>query len=89
MEVEVKKIYLGNVSVRDYVVNKAKGRKEKLVIRHGDEVMTIPYEKLESGLVDTHTQRSKFNNKTYTLVDFKWKPDKKAKPEAEGQESLI
>ena len=77
IKVEVKKIWLGKVSVRDYVYKKALRQKESLGIVHGKEFMIIPYENLKKAKQYTKTTiQSKFNNKTYTLIDFNWKPYK-------------
>lgn len=88
MEVEVKKIYLGKyVSVRDYLVKRAKERDEDLIIRHGEDFMIVKNINLDKGLKDTHNQHSKFGGE-YQLIDFEWKPVKKVAVH-EGQEGLF
>ena len=77
IKVEVTKIWLGKVSVRDYVYKKALKTKQSLGITHGKEFMIIPYENLKKAKQYTDTIiQSKFNNKKYRLVDFDWKPYK-------------
>ena len=48
IKVQVDKVWLGKVSVRDYIYKKALRLKESLGITHGNEYMFIPYEKLKS-----------------------------------------
>jgi hypothetical protein len=81
IKVEVTKIWLGKVSVRDYVYKKALKTKQSLGITHGKEFMIIPYENLKKAKQYTDTIiQSKFNNKKYRLVDFDWKPYKEDNP---------
>ncbi len=77
IKVQVDKVWLGKVSVRDYIYKKALRLKESLGIVHGKEYMWIPYEKLKSAKSYTEASfKSKFNGKEYRLVDFDWKPYK-------------
>ena len=81
IKVEVTKIWLGKVSVRDYVYKKALKTKQSLGITHGKEFMIIPYDNLKKAKQYTDTIiQSKFNNKKYRLVDFDWKPYKEDNP---------
>ena len=81
IKVEVTKIWLGKVSVRDYVYKKALKSKQSLGITHGKEFMIIPYENLKKAKQYTDTIiQSKFNNKKYRLVDFDWRPYKEDNP---------
>ena len=45
IKVQVDKVWLGKVSVRDYIYKKALRKKESLGIVHGKEYMFIPYGK--------------------------------------------
>ena len=64
IKVEVTKIWLGKVSVRDYVYKKALRTKQSLGITHGKEFMIIPYENLKKAKQYTETIiQSKFNSK--------------------------
>ncbi|QGZ18188.1 hypothetical protein HTVC112P_gp11 [Pelagibacter phage HTVC112P] len=77
IKVQVDKVWLGKVSVRDYIYKKALIQKTSLGITHGTEYMFIPYEKLKSAKTYTDESfKSKFNGKKYRLVDFDWKPYK-------------
>ncbi len=74
---EVTKIWLGKVSVREHIYKKALRKKESLGITHGKEYMFIPYENLKKAKIYTDQKfTSKFNGRTYRLVDFDWKPYK-------------
>lgn len=74
---EVKKIWLGKVSVREHIYKKALRQKESLGITYGNQYMFIPYEKLKTAKSYTEQSfKSKFNGKEYRLVDFDWKPYK-------------
>ena len=62
------------VSIRDYIVKK--GIKSGGVeVSHDNETMYLSPEVLEKGQSMTKEVRSKFNNETYSLVDFRWNPD--------------
>jgi len=77
IKVQVDKVWLGKVSVRDYIYKKALRQKTSLGITHGKEYMFIPYDKLKSAKSYTDESfTSKFNGKKYRLVDFDWKPYK-------------
>ena len=81
IKVQVDKIWLGKVSVRDYVYKKALRTKQSLGITHGKEYMFIPYDKLKSAKSYTQESfKSKFNDQEYKLVDFDWKPYKENNP---------
>jgi hypothetical protein len=75
MKTKVSKIYHGNVSVRDYVVQKAIDKGEPLVIEHKSERMTVPVEKLGQGIKQFLHLTSKVDGKEYDLIDYEWKPD--------------
>ena len=84
---EVKKVWLGKVSVREHIYKKALRKKESLGIVHGSEYMFIPYEKLKTAKSYTDQSfKSKYNGKEYRLVDFDWKPYKE---ENTNQEKLL
>tara|TARA_Y100001937_G_scaffold38992_1_gene55447 strand:- start:2105 stop:2371 length:267 start_codon:yes stop_codon:yes gene_type:complete len=87
IKVRVDKIWLGKVSVRDHIYKKALRKKESLGIEHGNEYMFIPYKKLKKAKQYTKdTFKSKFNDKSYKLVDFDWKP---FKPQDTNQGNLL
>jgi hypothetical protein len=73
MKVKVKKLYNGCVSVRDYTVNKAVKKKESLTIECKGATMIIPNEMiLVRGAKGSQPFTSKFDGRSYYLVDFKW-----------------
>lgn len=67
-----KKIYLGNVELRDYEVEKFKKSGVKVWV--GQEFMELKPKDLRNGKI-VNTQFSKINaGQTYRLVAFPWKP---------------
>ena len=46
MQIEVKKVFNGFVSVRDYVVKKCVNRREDLLIEHDGAFMKVPFARL-------------------------------------------
>lgn len=77
IKVQVDKIFLGKVSVRDYKYREALRKKDSLGIIHGQEFMIIPYANLKKARQITNQSfKSKFNGKEYKLIDFDWKPYK-------------
>ena len=87
IKIEVTKIWLGKVSIREHIYKKALRKKESLGITHGKEYMFIPYDKLKTAKSYTDQSfKSKYNGKEYRLVDFDWKPYKE---ENTNQEKLL
>lgn len=87
IKVEVTKIWLGKVSVREHIYKKALRKKESLGIVHNKEFMFIPYENLKKARIYTDQSfKSMYNDKSYRLIDFVWKP---YKAEDTNQKSLI
>lgn len=78
MRYKAKKIYNGCVSVRDYMVKSCRVKKEDLELEYEGKVMTIPLGQLtkDNGF-QFHRRKfkSKWDNTTYELIDFKFKPD--------------
>ena len=77
---EVKKMFKGFVSVRDYIIKKCADRNEELVIIHKGKRMTVPVKVLKN-LDYFQIHRTKFASKykdgqTYELCDFVFQPDK-------------
>jgi len=87
MKIKVSKNYKGLVSVRNYICQKAIGKREKLEIEHDGQTMTIPYEDIEASIISKSAPMpSKFDvGKTYQLVDFLWMPDKNAPKKTEEE----
>ena len=77
MQIEVKKVFNGFVSVRDYVVKKCGNRREDLLIEHDGEFMKVPFARLiDPDSLHTKEFTSKFDGSKYVLNDFKWEPAK-------------
>lgn len=82
MVVKVKKTFHGKVSVRDYLVKRAKRNGESLTIVYDNKRMVLPTDKLDSGMITAGPFTSKHNDKTYYLIDYDWIP-------TTGQEMLL
>ena len=75
--VKIRKLWHGFASVRSYIVDEVKTKKQALVIIFKNEKMTIPYYKLSEGMKNDFKIKSKQKlGQTYDLIDFDWKPDK-------------
>jgi len=74
-KIKVKKLYCGFVSVRDYIIKKCLKEQKGIILKFEDKIMTIPYNKLKVFQLHKRKFKSKFNNKEYELVDFKFIPD--------------
>lgn len=77
METEVKKLFRGHVSVRDYIVESCFHKDEDLVIKHRAKKMTIRHQDLLHHMqFHRHSFQSRYKaDQVYELIDFKWKPD--------------
>jgi len=75
-KVKIKKLFLGHVSIRDYIVEKAIEKEQGITVEHEGMNMVIPLEQLKHRF-QFHQQQfcSKFSEKKYELIDFKWKPN--------------
>ena len=83
IRVVVRKLWRGHmVSIRDYIVKSAI-KSGGLEVSHDNETMYLSPEVLEKGQALTKEVPSKFNEKKYSLVDFRWNP------ENDKQERLI
>ena len=74
MIIKVKKLWLGHASVRDYDVQSCIDKKENLIIDFAGVTRTYPYRSLKTYLTNTYNTAfaSKFNGKSYKLIDFPW-----------------
>lgn len=75
-KVKVKKLFIGHVSIRDYIVEKCLQKKQGIVVNFKEKSMTILYEQLKNYKQLTKDSfQSKFKNITYKLYDFPFIPD--------------
>ncbi len=87
--VEVKKLFNGFASVRDYVLDRAVKRGSDLVIHYKDDTMRLSLERLKSKWQIHATKfKSKYGTGEYTLYDFKFQADNKP-PQQELQGTLL
>ena len=77
MKVKIKRLYFGWASIRDYLVEKTLRKGEGLTIECKGETMYIPCEELHKGKRGTELFYSKWDKKTYALIDFEWKTEQK------------
>jgi len=81
--IKINRLWLGKASIRSYIVDQAIKEKEDLVVNCGglkpteDHSMTIPWQDLHKGKVSKDIFVSKYDNKSYRLIDFDWKPNNK------------
>lgn len=72
----IKKTFNGLVSLRDYEVESAI-KEGGIIFKFGKYQMTLTPKQLQMGFsITNNTFKSKFGTKAYTLVDFRWNPDK-------------
>lgn len=77
MRVQVKRLFHGFASIRDYIVEKAKRNKESIVIECNDETMTIAWRDLDKGFKNYELFTSKHDDRQYALIDYDWIADHK------------
>ena len=70
---KVTKVFRGRVDIRSYEVSKfiSKGG---IKIEHDGQYMILTPDQLKKGEVMTKNLRSKFNDQTYDLHSYIWKP---------------
>ena len=75
--VVLRKLFNGFASIRNLTIEYCKKNKLNLVVIYNNKRMTIPYKKLVSHEFSLHKKRirSKFEDKAYYLIDFKFIPD--------------
>jgi|SRR3990167_1694144 len=90
MIIKINRLYKGLATLRSFQCQKAIGKKEKLVIECDGETMTVPYEDIETRVINKSADiPSKFDvRNTYQLWDFLFMPDAQIKETKEaGQTS--
>ena len=78
---KIRKLFNGYASVRDYIVAVADDLGDDLRIEFNDAYMIIKHDELHSRaehIIDKNYQ-SKWGNKRYKLVDYKWCPSGRIK----------
>ena len=73
MKIQVKKLFNGHVSVRDYIVAKCIEKNASLVVEYNTRLMTVPVAVLRLARSKFHGLRfySQFKyDSTYKLLDF-------------------
>ncbi len=77
---DVKKLWNGRVSLRDYIVEEQIRKKKSIIVRYQDDTMILSPLQLEKR--DSMTECiSKFNGQKYKLYDYVWKPVDKSQRE--------
>lgn len=90
MEVEVKKLFNGFASVRDYIIDAAVHDRRDLVIVHKGQKMRVSLDRLKSKWQMHGRQfKSKFNDQTYTLYDFRFEADEDKNQREDDQPTLL
>ena len=72
---KVKKLWHGDISVRDYIVKEAIKKREDLKIIFNGQEMIIGWDKLLEGKKSKEIFKSKHTNLEYYLIDYLWKPN--------------
>ena len=77
---DVKKLWNGRVSLRDYIVEEQIKKNKSIIVRYQDDTMILSPLQLEKR--DSMTECiSKFNGQKYKLYDYVWKPVDKSQRE--------
>ena len=80
MTYEIKRLFNGMASVRDYVIRDLIAKNETLKIKFADKIMTLTPEELKSRQIQIIPKKfkSKINpDQEYSLIDFRFVSDKK------------
>lgn len=75
MVYKARKLWMGHVSVRDFLVKKCIDDKEDLIIEFDGETRRFPNRSLRTYLTNTYNTdfKSKYKEgQTYKLIDFPW-----------------
>ena len=75
MRREIKKVYKGQIDLRDYDVEKCIKKKERMEITHGGRKMFLTPEELVSLRISvSHEFTSSTGGKSYRLYGYVWNP---------------
>ncbi len=74
---KVKKLWHGDISVRDYIVKEVIVKREdlKVVLTKTGQEMIINWDRLWEGKKNKEIFKSKHNDLEYYLIDYLWKPE--------------
>ncbi len=77
MDVPVKVLYKGQVSVRDYLAKKCIEKGEPCKVKHAGEVMTLTPQEVTSRRVGISAKEfpSQYDTPAYRLWNYWWEPD--------------
>ena len=73
--IRLKKKHKGLAEVRSHVYDMLVERGEGIRFEHGGESMTVPFSDMGNGFVTARGIRSKFDDRVFDLISFKWKSD--------------
>lgn len=78
-----KKLLNGYVSIRDYVITECLSRNQSILVKYEGEKMLLTPEDLLKKRVQFHgiSFQSKYDSRSYTLVDYKFVVPDKPKPQ--------
>lgn len=78
---EAKKMYGGQVMVRNYNLNECFRGGHDLVVRYKQYTMTVPHAELRARAikVDDKVYKSQYGGQDYTIYYFRWVEDKEIK----------
>ena len=76
--IPIRRLFNVLARVRDYVIKRCHKEGKDIIFVFNHQKMTILNKELESRSFQLSEKKfiSKFNGKPYTLIDFKFKPDK-------------
>ena len=85
MKIKSKTLWNGFASISTILIERCKRKKENLEIQHGDSIMVIPLDKLDSpDWIHKKSSKDKFKNRKYRLYNFKFEETRNV-----NQESLL
>ncbi len=73
---KIKTVWNGKIGLHVKYYQRAKEKKEDILLVKGNEQMLIPYQEIDKKVVGKSQYfKNKFNNDFYYLVYFDWKPE--------------
>ena len=80
LKIQIKKLWQGHlISIRDYVVEKGI-KSGGIEVSHHGGTMFLSADALSRGRKLTKNINSQFSKKSYSLIDYEWKPNDKRQP---------